>query len=144
VEARPSLPLPSRCRPPLQYLRKRRLGYLQPDPAQVLQWRDLPVFEEQSRQVAWRSVGHRRHARHRPIRLGRLAHACKAMGFSRDTYYRYQSAVEAGGVDALIDANRKKPNLKNRVKEAQKPLWSPSRWSSRPLGRFGLATSCAY
>ena len=37
------------------------------------------------------------------------------MGLSRDTFYRYQSAVEAGGVEALIDANRKKPNLRNRV-----------------------------
>lgn len=26
--------------------------------------------------------------------------------------------MRAGGVDALIDANRKKPNLKNRVDEA--------------------------
>ena len=50
--------------------------------------------------------------------LGNVSRACKVMGFSRDTFYRYQSAVEAGGVDALIDANRKKPNLKNRVDEA--------------------------
>lgn len=50
--------------------------------------------------------------------LGNVSRACKVMGFSRDTFYRYQSAVEAGGVDALIDANRKKPNLKNRVEEA--------------------------
>ena len=40
------------------------------------------------------------------------------MGFSRDTFYRYQTAVETGGVDALIDANRRKPNLRNRVEEA--------------------------
>ncbi len=39
-------------------------------------------------------------------------------GFSRDTFYRYQAAVEAGGVEALIDANRRKPNIKNRVEEA--------------------------
>jgi hypothetical protein len=26
--------------------------------------------------------------------------------------------VEAGGIDALIDANRKKPTLKNRVEDA--------------------------
>lgn len=50
--------------------------------------------------------------------LGNVSRACKVMGFSRDTFYRYQSAVEAGGIDALIDANRKKPNLKNRVEEA--------------------------
>lgn len=44
------------------------------------------------------------------------------MGFSRDTFYRYQSAVEAGGVNALIDASRKKPNLKNRVEEATESI----------------------
>ena len=40
------------------------------------------------------------------------------MGFSRDTFYRYQAAVETGGVEALIDANRRKPNIKNGVEEA--------------------------
>jgi transposase len=50
--------------------------------------------------------------------LGNVPCACKVMGFSRDTFYRYQSAVKAGGVDALIDAKRKKPNLKNRGEEA--------------------------
>jgi Winged helix-turn helix len=49
--------------------------------------------------------------------LGNVSRACKMMGFSRDTFYRYQSAMEAGGVDALIDANRKKPNLRNRIDE---------------------------
>ena len=39
------------------------------------------------------------------------------MVFSRDTFYRYQTAVETGGVEALIDANRRKPNIKNRVEE---------------------------
>jgi transposase InsO family protein len=50
--------------------------------------------------------------------LGNVSRACKLMGFSRDTFYRYQSAMENGGVDALIDANRKKPNPKNRVEGA--------------------------
>ena len=50
--------------------------------------------------------------------LGNVSRACKVMGFSRDTFYRYQSALENGGVDALIDANRKKPNLRNRVDDA--------------------------
>ena len=50
--------------------------------------------------------------------LGNVSRACKVMGLSRDTFYRYQSAVEAGGVDALIDANRRKPNPKNRIEEA--------------------------
>jgi len=50
--------------------------------------------------------------------LGNVSRACKVMGFSRDTFYRYQSAMENGGVEALIDANRRKPNPKNRVEEA--------------------------
>jgi len=47
--------------------------------------------------------------------LGNVSRACKVMGFSRDTFYRYQSARDSGGVEALIDSNRKKPNLRNRV-----------------------------
>lgn len=50
--------------------------------------------------------------------LGNVSRACKVMGFSRDTFYRYQAAVETGGVEALIDANRRKPNIKNRVEES--------------------------
>jgi hypothetical protein len=37
------------------------------------------------------------------------------MGLSRDTFYRYKSAVEEGGVEALLEADRRKPNPKNRV-----------------------------
>jgi len=40
------------------------------------------------------------------------------MGFSRDTFYRYQAAVADGGVEALLDANRKKPNFRNRIEES--------------------------
>ena len=50
--------------------------------------------------------------------LGNVSRACKVMGFSRDTFYRYQAARDEGGVEALIDANRRKPNPKNRVEEA--------------------------
>ena len=50
--------------------------------------------------------------------LGNVSRACKVMGLSRDTFYRYQSAMESGGIEALIDANRRKPNPKNRVEEA--------------------------
>jgi transposase InsO family protein len=47
--------------------------------------------------------------------LGNVARACQLMGVFRDTFYRYRDAVDDGGVDALLDANRKKANLKNRV-----------------------------
>lgn len=49
--------------------------------------------------------------------LGNVSKACKVMGLSRDTFYRYKSAVEAGGVESLFDQSRRKPNLKNRVDE---------------------------
>ena len=50
--------------------------------------------------------------------LGNVSKACKLMGFSRDTFYQYQAAKEDGGVEALLDKNRRKPNLKNRVDPA--------------------------
>lgn len=49
--------------------------------------------------------------------LGNVSKACKIMGFSRETFYRYQHAVAEGGVDALLEKTRRKPNLKNRVDE---------------------------
>ena len=50
--------------------------------------------------------------------LGNVSKACKVMGLSRDTFYRYQNAVAEGGIEALFEANRRKPNPKNRVEEA--------------------------
>src|SRR4051812_32282234 len=50
--------------------------------------------------------------------LGNVSKACRVMGLSRDTFYRYQAAVAEGGVEALFDANRRKPNPKNRIDEA--------------------------
>lgn len=47
--------------------------------------------------------------------LGNVSKACKVMGVSRDTFYRYQELVEEGGIDALIDKSRRAPNIKNRV-----------------------------
>lgn len=47
--------------------------------------------------------------------LQNVSQTCKVMGFSRDTFYRYQKAVNDGGIDALLEANRIKPNRKNRI-----------------------------
>ena len=49
--------------------------------------------------------------------LGNVSQACRVMGLSRDTFYRYKAAVDEGGVDALINKDRRQPNLKNRVDE---------------------------
>ena len=50
--------------------------------------------------------------------LQNVSKACKVMGVSRDTFYRYQEMAEQGGVEALINRSRRVPNLKNRVDEA--------------------------
>jgi transposase InsO family protein len=47
--------------------------------------------------------------------LKNISKACKIMGLSRETFYRYKKAVEEGGVSALIDKTRRKPNISNRV-----------------------------
>lgn len=49
--------------------------------------------------------------------LHNVSKACKIMGVSRDTFYRYQELVDDGGIDALINQNRRVPNVKNRVDE---------------------------
>ena len=50
--------------------------------------------------------------------LQNVSKACKVMGVSRDTFYRYQELVAEGGVEALVDKSRRSPNLKNRVDES--------------------------
>ena len=50
--------------------------------------------------------------------LGNVSKACKVMGLSRDTFYCYQNAVADGGIEALFESSRRKPNPKNRVEEA--------------------------
>ena len=47
--------------------------------------------------------------------LGNVSKACQMMGVSRDTFYRYKSARDEGGVESLLDRSRRKPNPKNRV-----------------------------
>jgi len=49
------------------------------------------------------------------IELNNVSLACKILGYSRPTYYRYKKAYLEGGEEALLDVSCKKPNPKNQV-----------------------------
>lgn len=84
--------------------------------------------------------------------LGNVSKACKVMGFSRDTFYRYRELMDEGGVEALAEKTRRRPNQKNRTDEEterqvlkmsdENPAMGPLRVSNelRKIGIFISST----
>jgi len=85
--------------------------------------------------------------------LGNVSLACKTLGYSRDSFYRFKHLYDVGGEAALAEMSRRKPNYANRFPaeterailtfSLEHPTWGQERIANELLLNKGIRVSPA-